>query len=81
MSSQLQTIATHPAIIGYDVDVYNYFAEQYVVPPARKAVANVAQDAPVRARHQPHVPARWPDSASEGHAWEPASQVADGWQQ
>jgi hypothetical protein len=28
--SQLQTLVTHPAIIGYDVDVYNYFAEQSV---------------------------------------------------
>jgi carboxypeptidase D len=27
----LQTLAAHPALIGWDVDVYNYFEQQYVL--------------------------------------------------
>jgi carboxypeptidase D len=26
----LQTLTAHPSIINYDVDVFNYFKEQYV---------------------------------------------------
>jgi carboxypeptidase D len=65
----LQTLETHPAIIDYDVEVYNYFQEQYVVVLIQRSLylTGRPQDTAVRARNQLDLPAKRPYSVDPSH--------------